>query len=138
MTRTGSGKPVSVDFAPQRLIIARSYLAMAEAGFALAEPGTPQNPVLSNIILAAIAYCDALTAKNKGRINQKDHGAVAKALRDAMGNRLPTAQETKLNRILFAKDQVQYGAKSSTIAEAEAMLKTLRDFARWAEDEFAR
>jgi hypothetical protein len=109
-----------------------------ETALALSDRGDPQNPVISNLVLAAVAYCDALTAKYGGRVNQKDHGAVVKILRDALGNRLPAAQETKLSRILGIKDDVQYGSRPSTAAEAQRLLVLLREFARWAEEEFAR
>jgi hypothetical protein len=35
-------------------------------------------------------------------------------LRDALGNRLPRAQETRLRRILAEKDPAQYGARLKT------------------------
>ncbi len=125
-------------FATGRLAIARSFMRTAETAMALSEPGDPQNPTISSIVLAAVAYCDALTAKYSGRVNQKDHGAAATALRDALGNRLPTAQETRLNRILATKDEVQYGARPATTNDAEKLFNLLAEFARWAEAEFER
>jgi hypothetical protein len=138
MTRKGASKPADMVFATGRLAIARSFLKTAETALALSDRGDPQNPVISNLVLAAVAYCDALTAKYGGRVNQKDHGAVVKILRDALGNRLPAAQETKLSRILGIKDDVQYGSRPSTAAEAQRLLVLLREFARWAEEEFGR
>ncbi len=138
MTRIGAGKATDPAFTTGRLAVARSFLRMAEAGMTLAEEGLPQNPVISNTVLSAIAYSDALTAKFKGRVNQKDHRAVAKALRDALGNRFPVAQETRLSRILSSKDDVQYGARTSTAGEALRMLELLREFAQWAEEEMTR
>jgi len=93
---------------------------------------------MSHVVNAAIAYCDALTAKYGGYVNQKDHGAAIKTLRDVSGNRFPIAQETRLFRILGVKDEVQYGARLSTTGEAERLLKTLLEFGEWVELEFTR
>lgn len=138
MTRKGASKAADLTFAAGRLSIARSFLKTAETALAMSEPGDPQNPVISNTVLGAVAYCDALTAKFGGRVNQKDHGAVVKALRDALGNRFPAAQETRLIRILAIKDEVQYGPRPATAAQAERLLGLLREFGAWAEDEFGR
>lgn len=138
MTRTGGRRSADSAFATSRLAIARSFLKTVEIGLTLAEQGEPQNPVISNAVLATVAYCDALTAKHGGRINQKDHGGVVKVLRDALGNRLPAAQETRLIRIIGIKDDVQYGPRASTANEAERVLRLLQEFAEWAEEEFTR
>jgi hypothetical protein len=96
------------------------------------------NPVMSQVVNAAIAYTDALTARYAGRANQRDHIAAVQALRDALGRRLPTAQETQLRRILGEKDEVQYGAKLKTEDEARRLLSLLDAFAAWAEAELRR
>jgi len=104
----------------------------------MAEKGDIGNPVMSQIVNAAIAFTDALTAKYIGRVNQRDHAAAVKALRDALGNRLPAAQETRLRRILGEKDEVQYGTRLKTSVEAERLLTQLEEFADWVEKELAR
>jgi hypothetical protein len=96
------------------------------------------NPVMSKIVNPAIAFADALTARYARQANQQDHTAALKTLRDALGNRLPVAHETRLRRILAEKDEVQYGARMKTRAEAENMLSQLEEFAVWAEAELTR
>ena len=85
-----------------------------------------------------IASADALTARAAARVNRHDHMAAVKALRDALGNRLPGAQETRLRRILAEKDEVHYGPRAKTAQEARLMLAKLEAFALWAEGEIGR
>jgi hypothetical protein len=73
----------------------------------LAEPGQNANPIVSHLISAAIGYTDALTAKYGGTVNQQDHAAVVKAVRAALGNRVPEAALEHLGRILREKDAAQ-------------------------------
>lgn len=138
MTRTGAQKPVGPDHWGGRLANAQAFHRSAQDGMALAEPGGNTNPVMSDIMLAAIAYADALTAKYKGRINQQDHSAVVASLRDALGNRLPDAQARRLRNILDDKDEVQYGVRVGRLQDAEALLGELDAFAQWAESELKR
>ena len=49
------------------------------------------NPIVSQIVNAAIAYTDVLTATFAGKVNQQDHSAARKALRAALRNRLDHA-----------------------------------------------
>jgi hypothetical protein len=83
---------------------------------------------MSQIVNAAIASTDARTATT-GRANRQDHAAAVKTLRDTLGNRLPNAQETDLRRILSEKDDVQYGKRGRSKADAEALLARLDEFA---------
>lgn len=136
MTRTGSAKRVDADFVRGRLDNARAYRQAAEEALDLAAEDANANPAMSQIVNAAIAYADALTALKNSTKNQKDHGAVVKLLRDAFGKALPKAQESHLSRILGLKDEVQYGAKRGRIAEARALLGHLKKFAEWAEQQF--
>jgi hypothetical protein len=136
MTRTGSGKKVDREFARGRLENARAYLQSAQDAIELAEEKDNANPAMSQIVNAAIAYADALTALKISVKNQKDHRAVVKVLRDAFGNELPKAQENQLARILGIKDEVQYGAKRGRIADAKTLLGHLEKFADWAEQQF--
>src|ERR1035437_1341338 len=94
MTRKGTAKSVDASFTDGRLRIARAFLKAARTETAMAEVADIGNPIISQIVNAAIAFADALTARYAGRANQKDHAAAVKALRDALGNRLPVAQET--------------------------------------------
>ena len=107
MTRISSRKPVDADFWRGRLDAARAYKESAENAVALAKPGGNANPAISQIVLATIAYGDCLTAKRANVINQQDHAAAPKLLRDVMGAALPTEQETRYRRILTHKDESQ-------------------------------
>lgn len=100
MTRTGPSKTADDAFAQGRIENARAYLESADAAVVLAESGANANPIVSHIFSSAIAYTDALTARYGGRVNQKSHDAAVKALRNALGNNLPKAQETRLIRLL--------------------------------------
>jgi hypothetical protein len=138
MISVRSGKSVDQSFAAGRLEIARSFFKAAEDGLTLAEQGQAQNPIVSSIVLAAIAYCDALTAKYSGQINQKDHRGVVKLLRGALGSRLPRSHENYLIKVISAKDDVQYGYRQTNMLEANQLIEGLRPFAAWAEQEFNR
>jgi hypothetical protein len=138
VTRKGSARSVDAGVAQGRLRLARAYLKAARTELAATEKGDIGNPAMSQIVNAAIAFTDALTARYAGRANRQDHAAAVKALRDALGNRLPMAQETRLRRILSEKDEVQYGAKAKTDVEARRLLALLEEFAAWAELEVAR
>jgi hypothetical protein len=138
MTRVGSSKAVDREFAEGRLKLAKAFLKAAQDEMALAEDGIIGNPIISQIINSAIAYTDAVTAKFSGRVNQKDHAAAVKVLRDALGERLPDIQERRLRRILTEKDAVQYGARAKRLDEAVRLLGELEEFAAWAEGELGR
>lgn len=71
-------------------------------------------------------------------MNQQDHAAAVRTLRDALGNRFLAAQETNLRRILGEKDEVQYGVRPRSKADAEALLNRLEEFASWVEMEITR
>lgn len=138
MTRTGPTKPVGDEFSDGRLKIARGYLKAArDAGERLADSDIG-NPIVSLIVLSAIAYADVLTATNMGRVNQKDHRAAVTNLRGALGNRLTTAQSNRLGRILKEKDSAQYGSRATKRVDALRLLQDLEAFAEWAEGELRR
>ena len=138
MTRIGPSGPADEGFGEGRLRLARAFLKAAKDEATLAEEGDIGNPIISQVVNAAIAYADALTARLAGRVNRRDHAAIAKALRDALGERLPDAQERRLRRILAEKDAAQYGARIKRKAEAVRLLAELEELALWAETELAR
>jgi len=138
MTRTGPSRRTGEQFWKGRLDNARAYRKLARDCADLAEERSNANPIISHVGTAAIAYADALTAKHRGRVNQRDHNAVVKALRDALGNRLPASQERRIRRILEHKDAAQYGASVGRLAEARKLLDDLERFASWAEMEARR
>lgn len=135
MTRQTARRKVDSRFADGRLKLARSYLNAARNEAALIGEGDAGNPVMSQIVLAAIAYTDALCARHAGYVNQRDHAAAVPTLRAALGKRLPTAQATRLSRILGEKDDVQYGMRMKSVEDARRLLEQLEEFALWAERE---
>lgn len=135
MTRKGTTKAVEKGFGDGRLRIARSYLKAARIEIAMSETGDIGNPAMSQIVNAAIAYADALTSRFARKINRADHAAVVKTLRDALGNRLPTAQASRLRSILDEKDESQYGIRARSLPDAKNLLDRLEKFAEWAEVE---
>jgi len=136
MTRTGPAKKVGIDFATGRLDNARAYLQAARDALALVNDTANANPIMSQIANAAIAYTDALTAKRKAQVNQRDHRSAAKILRDVLGRELPDAQEKRLRRIVDIKDDVQYGATRGRVQDARKMMDDLEKFAAWVEESF--
>lgn len=56
-----------------------------------------------------------------------------KLLREALGRRLPDQQEKFFRKLLGRKDEVNDGARSTTLAEAGRLLAELDEFAAWAE-----
>lgn len=135
MTRISTRKSVSADYWPGRLAAAQAFRKAAEDAMTLAEAGANMNPAISQMVLAAIAYGDALTGKKAGVINQQDHAAAPKLLRDVLGSALPGTQETRYRRILGNKDAAQYGARHATQAQAQRLMGDLTEFAQWVEDQ---
>jgi hypothetical protein len=73
VTRTGPSRPGDASFAAGRLESARAFHDAARDVAALAGEGANANPIVSQLVNAAIAYADALTATFSGRVNQRDH-----------------------------------------------------------------
>lgn len=138
MTRTGPSKRVDKDYGNRRLTVAKAYLKAAQDEATLADANSVGNPIASQVVNAAIAYADAITAVRLGQVNQRDHEGIHKLLRDALGNALPDAQAKRLRRIVGSKDTAQYGVRLLRKDEAEQLLSELEEFARWAETELAR
>ena len=134
MTGKSPRKAVDALYWQGRLSAAKAFLLAAQQGMTLAEPGQNANPIISQMVLATIAYGDSLTAKRALVINQQDHAAAPRLLRDVLRNTLPDAQERRYRRILGVKDEVQYGARKASLDEAQRLLTELESFARWAED----
>jgi hypothetical protein len=135
MTRIGPRRTVDSGFWEGRLAQARAYLAAARQAAVVADPSQSANPIVSQIVLSAIAYGDYLTAKRAGVVNRQDHAAAPRLLRDVLRGNLPVAQESRYRRILATKDESQYGARSATVDFARRLLADLEEFARWAEDQ---
>jgi hypothetical protein len=139
MTRKGPSKAaVDKAFGDGRLQMARAFLKAAQNEAELADDADIANPIIVQVVNAAIAYTDALTTRFAGRVNQQDHTAAVKALRAALGKRFPNEQERRLARILGEKDAAQYGARMKRKSEAARLLADLEKFAAWAELEMRR
>lgn len=134
MTGRSPRKQVDALYWQGRLREAKAYLESAQQALLLAEPGQNGNPIVSQIVLAAIAYGDSLTARRALVINRQDHAAAPRLLRDVLRDTLPDTQERRYRRILGFKDQVQYGVKIASVEEASRLFDDLEAFARWAED----
>lgn len=138
MTRSGSQKPVGQDFWQGRLNNARGFHAAAQTLFDLYEAGQNANPIIAQVVAAAIAYADAVTARRGNRVNQQDHQALGSLLRAVLGNRLPNQPLSHLKTILAEKDAASYGSRPGTHAQAQRVLERLDAFAAWVEEELAR
>lgn len=115
-----------------RLTQAREFHDSARSLVTLAQSRS-YNGAITLMVTAAIGYTDAITAKGKGAVNQRDHHAVSRLLREVLGRSLPDRQEKFLRRLLGRKDEVNYGARSTTLDEAARLLTELDAFAVWAE-----
>lgn len=132
MTGKGPRKAVGEDHARARLLQAREFHESARSLVTLAQ-GKSQNAAVTLMITAAIAYSDAITANARGVINQQDHQGAPRLLREVLGTLLPDKQEKFFRKLLGRKDEVSYGARSTTLEEAQRLLSELDDFALWAE-----
>ncbi len=134
MTGKSPRKRVAALYWQGRLRVAKACVESAQQAVLLAEPAQNGNPIISQIVLAAIAYGDCLTAKRALVINQQDHAAAPRLLRDVLKNTLPDLQERRYRRILGFKDEAQYGVRIASVEEASRLLAELESFALWAED----
>jgi len=91
------------------------------------------NPVVTLMVTAAIACSDAITAKARSVVKQQDHQHAPRLLREVLGNRLSDKQEKFFRKLLGRKDEVNHGARSTSLEEAQRLLAELDDFAAWAE-----
>lgn len=134
MTGKSPRKKVDALYWQGRLRMAQAYLEAAQQAHLLAEMGQGCNPVISQIVLSAIAFGDSLTAQRAQVVNQQDHAQAPRLLRDVLGNLLPDSQERRYRRILSFKDEVQYGTRQATRDEAGRLLADLEELARWAQE----
>ena len=132
MTNLGPRKPVDVAHATARRLQAREFHESARSLVTLGQ-NRSYNGAITLMVAAAIAYADAVTAQTKGIVNKQDHQAAPRLLRDALGNRLPDRQDKFFRKLLGRKDEVNYGARSTTLDEAALLMGELDEFAVWAE-----
>lgn len=129
MTRKGPTKKADIAASGGRLSKARAFHKAARDAMSLAEDADIADPIVSHVVLAAIAYADALTAHFAEEINQKDHAAAVRLLRAALGKEFPDEQERRLSRMIGRKDAAQYGVRTSRKSDAEKLLADLEKFA---------
>ncbi len=134
MTGRSPRKKVDTLYWQGRLRVAQSYLEAAQQAPLLAEVGQDCNPVISQIVLSAIAFGDSLTAKRAQVVSQQDHVQAPRLLRDVLGNLVTDVQERRYRRILSFKDEVQYGTRQATRDEAGRLLADLEAFALWTQE----
>ncbi len=121
-----------------RLQNARDFLQAARDAVALADASANGNPIMSQVVLAVIAYGDALTIRFGGIQNEHDHRQLVRALRFALGDAADAEQMTRLGRIIGRKDQIQYDHRTATLDDARNLLEQAERFAAWAERELLR
>jgi hypothetical protein len=132
MTGQGPRKPVGDAHWNGRLQQAREFREAARSLVTLEDSST-DNPAITLMVACAIAYADAITARRQGVVNTKDHASAPRLLREALGNKLPDRQQKIYRRLLGRKDEVNYGARSTSLDEAKLLLSDLDVFAEWAE-----
>ena len=115
-----------------RLTQAREFHESARSLVTLAQSRS-YNGAITLMVSASIGYADAISAKRKGVVNQQDHQAAPRLLREVLGNALPDSHEKFFRRLLGRKDEVNYGARSTSLDEAARLLAELDDFGAWAE-----
>lgn len=116
----------------------RAHLKTARNALAVADDGDDGRLIVQGAILSAIAYGDALTIKVAGIKNVADHQRLPDTVRQALGNRAPKAEITRLVRLLKRKDDSAYGHRALTLDAARAAVAQAEAFATWAEAEVMR
>jgi len=132
MTKKGPRKVIADSEWSGRRTQAREFHESARSLVTLAESKS-YNGAITLMVAAAIGYADAITARHKGVVNKQDHQAAPRLLREVLGSSLPDRQEKFFRRLLGRKDEVNYGARSSSYEEAERLIAELDEFAAWAE-----
>ena len=138
MVKQGQWRRVDRDQAHGRRRNAQDYLDSARSLLALAEPDANGNPIMSNALLAVIAYADALSIHFGGIQNADDHSAVVETVKAAMGAAADSGHVTRLQRLIRQKNQIQYDHRTATVEQARAFMEQAERFARWAEESLAR
>ncbi len=138
MVRRGAWKRVERSLWSSRLELGQAFLQASLEALERVQEGQIGDPIMSNALLAAITYADALTIKFGGILNQQDHLKLLDALRDSLGNRARKEQMNRLGRLLRMKNQIQYDHTVSSIQEAREFVMQVQRFVSWAEAELAR
>ena len=138
MVKGGTWKRVDTGQWRGRFDLGRAFLRSALEALERAEDGQIGDPIMSNALLAVIAFADALTIRFGGIRNQQDHSRLPAALRHALGNRASKEQLHRLGRLLKLKNEIQYDHTTCSMQEAREYVSQVQRFAAWAETELAR
>ena len=132
MTKQGPRRKVADGEWTGRRTQARAFHESARSLVTLAK-GTSYNGAIALMVSAGIAYADAITAKRKGVVNQQDQQTAPRLLREVLASTLPDGHDKFFRRLLGRKDEVNYGARSTSLDEAARLLGELDEFAAWVE-----
>jgi hypothetical protein len=116
---------------------ARAFLKAALDLLALANEGDNGNPIMSQALLAVIAYSDALTIKIAGIKNAQDHTVLPATLSKTLQGRSDPKQIERLKRMISEKNSIQYDQVTTTLHEARTYVQQAQRFAQWAEAKLA-
>jgi hypothetical protein len=116
---------------------AQAFRKAAEILEGVAVEGQNCNPIIVLVIHAAIAYGDALTARFGGVVNRDKHDDLPRRVKDAMKGRADSTQINRLASLLSDKTPYSYGAKIGRVNDMREMLKQLKRFEQWAEEQLA-
>ncbi|MCX2862756.1 hypothetical protein OOZ63_13005 [Paucibacter sp. PLA-PC-4] len=132
MTGQGPRKTVDGGHSSARLLQAREFHESARSQVVLAQ-SKRYNDAVTPMVAAATAYGDAISAHARGIVNKQGHQNAPRLLREILGDSLPDKQGKFLRKLLGPKVEVNYGARSTTLDEAQRRLAELDEFAVWAE-----
>lgn len=116
----------------------RAHLKTTRDALIVADARDDTRLIVQGAILSAIAYGDAVTIKQAGIRNGKDHQRLPDTVRQALGNRASQQELTCLRNLLKRKDDSAYGHRALTLNEARTAVAQAEAFALWAESELGR
>jgi hypothetical protein len=131
----GSWKSVNREEWQGRLTKARRFFQSAEKSALGSATDDDAEGIMSNALLAAIAFADALTIKIGGIQNIQDHRSIVTTIKTALGARAHPAQMNRLGRLVSRKDEIQYDHRQLRLAEATEFLDQVKRFADWVVEE---
>ena len=132
MTGQGPRKAVDGGNSSTRLLQVREFHESARRLVVLAQSRSC-NGAVTLMVTAAIAYGDAITAHAKGIAHKRDHQNAPRPRREVLGDRLPDKQGKFFRKLLGRRDELNDGARRTTLDEAQRLLGELDEFAALAE-----
>lgn len=133
MAKRTTKKNVDHELWRARLDKAILFQRQAQNNYDLLDEAADATGVLSDVILAAIAFGDALTIKALGQTNKDNHTNLPALIRQSLGNRASASQITILTKLLTLKSEVQYGHKRIPVNRAKQSLENLEKFSIWVQ-----